>query len=226
MHLGRKKTLMERAHDYVEQVADTVVPQIESAIETAAEKAGPALNDARDRAKPLIAEGKAKAAEKAAVGATLAATGASLAAEKAATGRDLAAAKVAEIKGEPQHKGRGRLKKVLLIGGLLAIGGAIFSKLRKGQDSGNWQSSYVPTPPPGTPSTATSTSDSPGPVAAATTMGSTPPQGDPLTDPLTTDDVAGGDPGEAIADAAESPHPATTPDSPAEIIDVDDPQHK
>ena len=37
----------------------------------------------------------------------------------------------------------------------------------------------------------------------------------------------GSDPGEAISDAAEAPHDVTTPDSPAEIIDVDDvPENK
>ena len=48
MPFGRKKSLMDRAHDYVEQlsetVTDTVVPQLESAWEQAVEKAGPALD--------------------------------------------------------------------------------------------------------------------------------------------------------------------------------------
>jgi hypothetical protein len=35
MHLRRKKTIMDRAHDYVESVAETVLPQLEAALETA-----------------------------------------------------------------------------------------------------------------------------------------------------------------------------------------------
>lgn len=240
MQLGRKKTLMDRAHDVVDQVADTVsetvIPQLEAALEQTREKAGPALADARDRAKPVLAEGRALAAEKAteareravpliaegrALAAEKAAVGASIAAEKAAAGRDLAAAKVAEVRGEPEPK-HGRLKKFLLVTGLLAIGGLVFSKLRGRQEEANWQSSYVPTPPPspspGTRSTAAPTQDSTDTVATPV------PGGDPLTDPLPTssDDTGGGEPGEAISDAVEEPQEPTTPDAPAEVIDIDD----
>ena len=41
-------------------------------------------------------------------------------------------------------------------------------------------------------------------------------------DPPATDDVGGGAPGEAISDSAEEAHDATTPDEPAEIIDIED----
>ena len=60
MPFGRKKSLMDRAHDYVEQVSetvtDTVIPQLESAWEQAVDKAGPAISDARDKAQPLFEE--------------------------------------------------------------------------------------------------------------------------------------------------------------------------
>ncbi|MCD6639181.1 MAG: hypothetical protein LT071_04625, partial [Nocardioides sp.] len=143
MPFRRKKTLLDKAQDVVEQVSDAVKPQLENALEQTKAKAGPALADARERAVPLIAEGKSRTAEKAAVARDIAAA-------KAAVGRDIAAAKVAEIKGtepEPQHKG-GKLKKLLLLGGLAAIAGVLFKKLSGNKDSGNWQSSYVPTPPP------------------------------------------------------------------------------
>ena len=68
MPFGRKKSLMDRAHDYVEQLSDqiteTVIPQLESAWEQAVEKAGPAITDAREKATPLIAEGRALAADR------------------------------------------------------------------------------------------------------------------------------------------------------------------
>ena len=117
--------------------------------------------------------------------------GASYAAEKAAVGRDLAAAKVAEIKGDPPKKKGGKLKKLLLVTGLAAIGGVIFKKVRGGSTSDNWQSSYVPTPAP------------------------TPPA-------AKDEDPGGSSPDEAIADAAEQPHPVSTPDDPAETVTIDE----
>lgn len=275
MPFGRKKSLMDRAHDYVEQLSDqiteTVIPQLESAWEQAVEKAGPAITDAREKATPLIAEGRALAAEKASVGAALAAekaseakekaapllaearataadkasVGAALAAERAAASRDLAAAKVNELRGiEPEPKG-GKLKKALLLGGLLAIVGVVVNKLRARQDdSAHWQSTYVPPAPPASPAPAPAAPAAPdttataaAPVTPATTSG------DPLTDPLpegaisaddvvtaeppAAEDIGGGAPGEAISDSVEEPSEATTPDEPAEIIDIDDvPQRK
>jgi hypothetical protein len=258
MPFGRKKSLMDRAHDYVDQLSDqlteTVIPQLESAWEQAVDKAGPALTDARDKATPLIAEGRALAAEKASAGAALAAEKATearekaaplladyrasaaeqasavaaLAAERAASGRDVAIAKANELRGvEPEPKG-GKLKKVLLLGGLLALGGVVFSKLKGKQDeSANWQSTYVPPAPP-----------KPAPPAAPVTPATTSvdPNSDPLNDPIeevtgddvvtvdppATDDIGGGAPGEAISDSVEEAHEATTPDEPAEVIDIED----
>lgn len=273
MRFGRKKSLKDRAQDYVEQLSDTVLPQLEHAWEQAVDKAGPAIADARDKAAPILADARDKATETAHVGAAVAAAkatearekagpvlaakateardkaapllaearataadkasvGASLAAEKAAASREIAAAKVNELRGvEPEPKG-GKLKKVLLLGGLLALGGFIFSKLKGKQDDGaNWQSTYVPPAPPKPASPAApATPASP----AAPASGATP---DPLTDPLpeaptaddvvtqdppASDDIGGGAPGEAISDSVEEAHPATTPDDPAEVIDVDD----
>ena len=257
MQFGRKKTLIDRAQEYVDQISETVLPQLEAAWEQAVDKAGPALSDARDKATPLLAEGRAIATEKASAGAALAAERASagahlaadkasagaavaaaLAADKASAGRDLASAKVASFRPEPEPKG-GKLKKVLLFGGLLAIAGVVANKLRSSQnESANWQSSYVPTPPPAPSSPAASTA---GAAGAGAATAATPVTGDPHTDPLpgdvtaddvvtvdppTTDDIGGGAPGEALSDVSEEPHEATTPDDPAEIIDIDDVPHK
>ena len=227
MRIRKQKTLIDRAHDYVEAVAETVIPQLEAAYETARDRAGPAISDARDKVAPVIAEGRAIAAEKASAGAASAAeklaegralaaekasAGAASAAERAATSRDFAATKVAEFRHEPEPKGS-KLKKVLLLGGLLAIGGAVFAKLRQ-QSSGsnNWQSSYVPTPPPAKPT----------PAAPVTPVTPAAPNSGAQVDGDASDDVAGGAPGEAISDAAVTPHEVTTPDAPAEIIDIDD----
>lgn len=211
MRLRRKQTLMDRASEF----AESVRPHIESALETGKESA----KEAQAKAAPLIAQGRQIAAEKgaeaAAVAADAASKGAALAAEKAqvgaayaadraSVGREVAAARVATLRGEEPEPKRGRLKKVLLLGGLLAFGGFLFNKLR-GQTEDSWQSSYTPTPAPSNPA-STNGSRASAPAAAA---GS-------------SDDNAGGTPGEAVADSAEEPHEATTPDAPASIIDVDD----
>lgn len=194
MQFRRKKTLMDRAHDVAEQVAETVIPALETALEQTREKAGPALTDARDRALPLLAEGRAIATEKAAlaterasasasVAAERAQLGAALAADQAAVGRTLAAAKMAELRGEtPEPESSGRLKKVLLLSGVLALAGVLFSKLRGGKkESANWQSSYTPTPPPASrPSAATS------PSTTSTGSDATPAAGTPPADGVTS----------------------------------------
>ena len=41
-------------------------------------------------------------------------------------------------------------------------------------------------------------------------------------DPPASDDIGGGAPGEAISDEVVVPHNPTTPDDPADIIDIDD----
>ena len=90
---------------------------------------------------------------------------------------------------------------------------AIAKKLQAGSSSDNWQSSYTPSPPPGEqPPTP--------PTPAAPQSG-----GDPLTDPL-PEDPGGASPDEAMADSAEAPHPATTPDDPAEVVDLEEGKKK
>ena len=268
MPFGRKKSLMDRAQDYVEQLSDqfteTVIPQLEQAWEQAVDKAGPAIADARDKATPLIEEGRTRAAVAATAGAAVAAAkageakekaapllaeyrataaekasaAAAIAAEQAASTRAAAVAKANELRGiEPEPEG-GRLKKFLLLSGLLAIGGVVFSKLRGKKDaSAGWQSTYVP-PAPARPATAAAPAAAAAPVTPATTT--VDPDADPLNDPIeevtaddvvtadppATQDVGGGAPGEAISDAVEDPHDATTPDSPAEIIDIEDVPNK
>ena len=40
--------------------------------------------------------------------------------------------------------------------------------------------------------------------------------------PRPATEEGGASPDEAIADSAEAPHPVTTPDDPADVVDVDD----
>jgi hypothetical protein len=203
MGFRKKKSLIDQAGDYVEQVKphaeaaivsaydfvqETVVP----ALADAREKAGPVIADARDKAVPVIADARAKAAP-------VIAAGAAKAAGRAAAARDLADAKVAELKGEKPKK-KGRLKKLVLFAGVAGGVAFVAKKLQGGGQSDNWQSSYNPSPAPTPPSTP--------PTPSAPQAG--------------VDDTGGASPDEALSDAVEAPHPTTTPDQPAEVVDLEE----
>ena len=207
MGLRKKKSLLDQASDYVDQAVETVRPQFESAVATAKDKAGPVIADARTKAAPVIADARAKAAPviadaKAKAGPAVA-SGAAIAAEKIASGAAYAAEKTAEASqaaadkvsdvATPKKKGS-KLKKLLLITGLAAGAAFVAKKLKGGSSqSDNWQSSYTPTPAP-----------------------------TPAAPKKPAEDEGGSSPDEALADQAEAPHPVTTPDDPADVVDVDD----
>lgn len=201
MRFGRKKTFIEKGMEYAEQA----LAATESAIADAREKAGPVLSDARDNAVDKAAGARDKAAPlmaSAAVAASNARDNAGpmladareRAAERASSGRDLASAKIARLKGEPEPKKTGFLTKLLVIGGLGALGAFVAKKLQSQQES-NWQSSYVPTPP-------------------------AEPAGGPKVAAVPADDTAGSDPAESLSDVTDTPHAATTPDNPVETVEV------
>ena len=198
MGLRKKKSLLDQASDFVDQAVDQVRPQFETAVASAKDKAGPMIADARTKAAPVIADAKAKAGPAVASGAALAAeriaVGASIAAEKAAEASQAAADKVAEATAPKKKKGR-KLRKLLLITGIAAGAAFLAKKLRAGNQSDNWQSSYTPTPAP---------------ARAA-----------PAAPKKPAEDEGGSSPDEALADQAEAPRPVTTPDDPADVVDVD-----
>jgi hypothetical protein len=125
-------------------------------------------------------------------------------AEAGKRARTLATALKGEVAPPPKkHTGR----NVLVA---LGLGGAAFAVVRRctgKQPTTAWQSSYTPPPAPTPAATG-------GPV---TDVGAH--RADTPTDP------AASDPGEAVADATEVPHDATTPDNPVTEVDVD-PAHK
>jgi hypothetical protein len=207
MGLRKNKSILDHAGETVSEY----VEQVEAAVATAIDKAGPALSDAKSKAAPVLADAKAKAAPYvadardkagpaiaagAAVAAEKIASGAAIAAEKAAVASQAAADKVAEV-AEPKKKGS-KLRKVVLFTGIAAAAAFIASRLKGRKESDNWQSSYSPTPAPVPTYT-------PPPAAV-----------------VTEDDVAGASPGEALSDQAESPHPITTPEDPADVVEVDE----
>ncbi len=196
MGLRKKKSLIDQAGEYVDQVRphaeaamesardfvqDTVVP----ALADAQRKAGPAIADARDKAAPVIAAGAAKAAD------------------RASAARDLADAKVAELKGEKPKK-KGKVKRFVLFAGIAGGVAFVAKKLQGGGQSENWQSSYNPSPAPTPPPTPSA----------------------PQSGLEETDDPGGASPDEALSDAAEEAHPVSTPDDPAEVVDLEEGKKK
>jgi len=192
MGLRKKKSLLDQATDTVSQYVDQVKPQVESAVATAKDKAGPALADAKAKAAPVIADAKAKAGPAVASGAAIAAekiaAGATIAAEKATEAAQAAAEKVETVTAPEKKKGS-KLRKLLVLTGIAALAAFVVKKLRSGDESDNWQSSYTPTPAPRSGG---------------------------------EDDPAGASPDEAIADSADAPHPVTTPEDPADVVDLDE----
>lgn len=216
MGFRKKKTLLDQAKEQASDFVDTVRPQVEAAVSTAKEKAGPVIADAREKAAPHVDAGKAKAATTAAAAAAAAAPhvakgkakldeGRDLAAAKALAGLQAAEGKVAALQSDPPKKKR-RFRKVLVLG-LIAGGAAIAVKALQSDKGDNWQSTYTPPPPP---------APKPTPVAE------TPVPEHAAAPEKPADDATGATPGEALADAAETPHPVTTPDDPAEVVDIKD----
>jgi hypothetical protein len=250
MRLRKKKSLLDQAIDQASDVVDAALPRIESAVSQVREQVRELSKDAADGAKdfakdtkvkaaPLMAEGRSLAGDladatrevaipKAKAGAL---AGADKAASLAASGRDLAAAKLADVKNDPQPKKRSKLRKVLIFGSLAAAAGFVYNKMRPKPQADNWQSSYVP---PTSTTTATTTSSTSAAGTSATgvpTTGGThlapgvgPDEPVGSDDPMAAragDDSGGASPDEAIADAVEEPHEVTTPDDPAEVVDVE-----
>jgi hypothetical protein len=205
MGLRKKKSLLDQANDWASDYVEAAKPHVEAAYESAREfvqdTAVPALLDAKDKAGPALADARESAGAAASdardKAAPLIASGAAIASERATQAKSLADAKVAQIKGEPEPKKGGKLKKFVLFAGIAGAVAFVAKKLQGGGANDNWQSSYVPTPPP---------ASAPTPTEAAAPA---------------SDDTGGSSPDEALADAAEAPHPVTTPDDPAEVVEID-----
>jgi len=215
MGLRKKKSLVDQALDQASDYVDALRPHVEAAygqakdfvqdtavpaLADAKDKAVPVLVDARDKAVPVLTDARDKAVpvlnDARAKAAPLVASGAALAGEKATAARTLAETKVAQVKGEKPKK-RSKIKTLAVVAVLGAGAAFLAKKLQGGGQSDNWQSSYTPTPAP------------------TATASATPPVVTP------TDDPAGAGPDEAIADAVETPHAVTTPDEPAEVVEID-----
>jgi len=138
-------------------------------------------------------------------------------------GREIAAHTLDEVTAETKRrlgrdkkKRRGKLRTTVLVAALLGIGAVVFKSLRgKKSDPAPWAASGsapANTPAPATPAAATG--------AGAAMRHDVPPM--PESPAVVADDLAGATPGEALSDARDETggRPDTTPDDPAEVVDL------
>jgi len=205
--------LQDRIGPAVEDARERLTPVVEDAreritpmVSDARERLTPVVEDARERLTPVVGDAKDRLAD---LAGTVAVKLDETLPDKAtpATVASAAGAKRAS-------DGSGWLKKLFILAGVGAAAALIAKRLRGGGAEPQWQSTPPgrPTPAPAPSEQAADTAGSPAAAVA----------GMAAADAATTgaEDAGGGSPDEAAADATDTPREPTTPDDPAEKIDV------
>ena len=218
---SRKQKFVEQAQELANDLSEAIAPHVERArdelaprLADAKEQITPRIAGARDQVAPHVESARDRFLNEVVPMVQQAVNDArdqATPVAEEAKRRGVAAA--AALKGEPV-KPKGRKRKFLVFAGLAGLAALAVKKLTGGGESANWQSSYAPSPAP-----APAAPPAP-PSPAAPMAGSH--VADVTGDKPGPDDASGATPGESLSDAAEEPHPVTTPDSPAEDIDVSD----
>jgi vacuolar-type H+-ATPase subunit H len=211
--------LADRLAPHVEAAREKAGPMIAEAREKAApmlaearEKAAPVLTEAREKAAPLLAEARDKTvpavqeARDRLVTEVVPVLTAALAAASEATEevrgetKKRGKATVAALKGEVEapEKKTHRVRTLLIVLGLGGVATFVAKRMSDRQATTAWESAYTPPAPAPTPASS--------PQAGAHKAGA--------------DDEGGASPDVAVADSAAGPHTATTPDNPAEEVDL------
>ncbi len=186
--------LSERVGPALSDARDRVGP----ALEDARERITPVVQDARERLTPVLEDARERAVPAArdardAARVKLAATAATVATKlDDRLPDDRTPAFVADAS---TNKKGSKLRKLLVLAGLGGLAAFAVKKLQ-GDSTPTWQAATPPPPPAPRPATT--------PAAATQASG----------------DAAGGTPGEAAADEVDEPRTPTTPDAPAEQVDV------
>lgn len=193
--------------------ANDLQDRIGPAVEDARERLTPVVEDARERLTPVVDDARDRLAE---LAGTVAVKLDETLPDKA-TPAVVSAAATAKRTSEKS----GWFKRLLLLAGVGAIAAFVAQKLRGGSSEPQWQSTPParPTPAPAPTESEQAADTSSAPAAAVAGMAAA----DAATATGAQDggaDAAGGSPGEAAADATDTPHAPTTPDSPAEKIQV------
>jgi hypothetical protein len=241
---SRKEKFVDQAQDLAHDLTEAIAPHVERArdelaphIERARDELGPRIADARDQVAPRLAEARDQVAPRLAdardeiaprladardqlaphvedargriVKGVASATAAATPVVVEARRRGVNAA--AALQGEPPVKRKGRKRKLFVFATLAGLGAYAVQKLRGGE-SANWQTSYSPSTTPAAPPAP----PSPSAPQAGSHAADVPADGGAVDDAETV----GATPGESLSDATEEPHPVTTPDSPAEDVEV------
>jgi hypothetical protein len=207
----QKQSLLEQASDYIDQVR----PQVESAVTSALDAAEdfyentarPALADAREKAGPALADAKVKAGPYVAEARDRATAALADAREQAAPLVAAGAARAGDVAAQAKEAADARVaqlhgeettkkkkgSKLRKLAIFVALAGAAGFIAKKLQGGGQ--------------SANWQSSYVPTPAPA----------------PSVTDDAGAAAPDEAISDAADEPQPVTTPDEPAEVVDLETP---
>jgi hypothetical protein len=203
MALRKNKSLLDQASDYIDQVRPQVESAVASALDAAEEfyenTARPALVDAKEKAGPALADAREKAsvalADARAQAAPIVAQGAAKASELAAQASEKAA-QAKEAADAQVANLRGEEKKKGSKLKKVAIFAAIAGAI--GFVARKIQTSGQ------SDNWQSSYVPTPAPAPAA-------------------DDAGAAGPDEALSDAADEPHAVTTPDDPAEVVDLETP---
>ena len=216
----KSKSKSQKMRAQASDVMDRLAPHVESAREKAApmiaearEKAAPVIADARDKATPHIDSARTKFNAEVLPVITAAVAAASEATEDVrGEAKKRGRATAAALKGEvavPEKKSH-KLRNLFVLLGLSGAAAFVAKKMSEREASTAWQSSYTPTP------AAPSSAGSSAPAFDETPMGTA-----AAAAAAQVHDEGAAAPDEAAADAAEVPHPATTPENPADEIKVD-----
>ena len=229
----RKEKLVEQAQDLAHDISEAIAPHVEKAKDelgpvwptpgtrslprspTPRTQIAPKLAEARDQAAPYVESAREKFVNEVVPAVQQAVNDAKdqagPVAEEAKRRGTLAAA---ALKGEPVKKKGSKKRKFFLFAALAGAGAFVAKKLQGGNESANWQTSYAPKPAPAAP---------PAPPSPSAPMAGSHAADAACRQPATAaGDPTGANPGETLADASEEPHPVTTPDAPAEDVDVSD----
>lgn len=222
-----KKTFTDQASDLVDQVTPHVEAARERIVNDYLPVAQTVLAEARDAAIEVAKDARQAAQEAAANAEKSTRKSRKKAAKKArAKAQELAAAAVATPAGAAvaqkvrPEKPKGKKRFVFLLA-LIGAGAVAFKKLRGGQ--GSVSTTYSSPRPTAVPDPVTTAPPAPPETHFE-------PDSDPNTDAMTdagpgaraegTTDAGGAFLDEMASDAAEEPHPVTTPDQPVEVEDV------
>ncbi len=200
-------TAADRASEIAADLAERIAPTVELArdktaplLAEAREKAAPVLADARDKAAPVVTDARTKFTTEVLPALTAAVAAANEATEdvrheSAKRGK----AAVAALRGDVEPPKKTHKLRTLLV--LLGLGAVVAFAAKKMSDRPATTTWEPPTVPPPAPATGTHRAET----------GATGEE---------ADDTGGASPDVAAADAAAEPHRATTPDNPAETIDI------